>query len=254
MPSGWTRWIFEAFEFPYELVYPRRLNEGDLRKQYDVLIFVTDAIPLSDSDSGDDFAIFGEGPDEEAIPGEFQAWLGEVTVAETVPHLLRFVEEGGTLITVGNSTSMARHAGLPLSDHLVDGEGRPLGEADYYVPGSVLRVRVDNTQPLAYGMPGQLDVFFNNSPVMRLQPQAHTAGVTPVGWFDDDAPLRSGWAWGQNRLKDGIVIAQAQVGQGNLILLGPEVTHRGQPHGTYKLLFNGIHLAGATEVARPPIS
>jgi hypothetical protein len=254
MPSGWTRWIFETFEFPYELVFPQDLDKGDLKKQYDVLIFVTGAIPESDSGGRDGFAIFGEGPDEEAIPPEFRAWLGEVTVAETVPHLLRFMEEGGTLIAIGTSTSMARHAGVPLADHLVDGEGRPLGEADYYVPGSVLRVRVDNTRPLAFGLPDTLDVFFTNSPVMRLQPGAPGAGVAPVAWFADSRPLRSGWAWGQHRLKDGVAIAEARVGRGNLLLFGPEITHRGQPHGTFKFLFNGIHLAGATGSVNPPIS
>ncbi|MEJ2203996.1 MAG: M14 family metallopeptidase [Gemmatimonadota bacterium] len=254
IPSGWTRWIFETFEFPYELVYPSRLNEGDLRKQYDVLVFVTDAIPARDSDGGGGFAIFGEGPDEEAIPPEFRAWLGEVTVAETVPHLLRFMEEGGTVIAIGTSTALAGHAGLPLADHLVDGEGQPVSEADYYVPGSVLRVRVDNTRPLAFGVPDEVDVFFNNSPVLRLQPEAPRAGVTPVAWFDDSEPLRSGWAWGQHRLRDGIAIAEARVGRGHLFLFGPEITMRGQPHGTFKFLFNGIHLAGATEEARPPVS
>jgi hypothetical protein len=32
------------------------------------------------------------------------------------------------------------------------------------------------------------------------------------------------------------------VGRGTLVLLGPEVTFRGQPHGTFKFLFNGIYL------------
>ena len=49
-------------------------------------------------------------------------------------------------------------------------------------------------------------------------------------------------------------MAEAKVGQGNLFLLGPEVTNRGQPHGTFKLLFNGIYLAGAKERTRTPIS
>jgi len=34
------------------------------------------------------------------------------------------------------------------------------------------------------------------------------------------------------------------VGKGQLFLFGPELTFRGQPHGTFKFLFNGIYLAG----------
>jgi hypothetical protein len=254
MPSGWTRWIFEEFEFPYEVVYPQALDQGDLRDQYDVLVFVTGAIPAADRGSSDDFAIFGRGPDEESIPEEYKAWLGDVTVAETVPQLLQFMEDGGTVIAIGSSIAMAGHAGLPLSNHLVDGEGSPLGEEDYYVPGSVLRVKVDNSRPLAYGVRDEIDVFFSNSPVMRLEPGAVSAGVTPVAWFEGESPLRSGWAWGQRRLNGGLAMAEAKVGEGNLFLFGPEITMRGQPHGTFKFLFNGIFLSTAERRAARPIS
>ena len=176
-PSGWTRWLFEQFEFPYQLVYPKALNAGDLRKQYDVLIFVTDAIPETDRAAGG-FEIFGEAPED--IPEQYQAWLGSVTVKETVPHLIRFLQEGGTIVAVGSSMALARHAGLPVGNHLVDGEGAPLGEDDYYIPGSILRVKMDNTRPLAWGMREEADVFFDLSPVMRLEPGAQRAGVTPV--------------------------------------------------------------------------
>ncbi len=244
MPSGWTRWLFEQFEFPFKVVFPQELDAGDLRKQYDVLVFVTGAIPAADQ-AGGGFEIFGDAPS--SIPQEYRAWLGSVTVKETVPHLLRFLEEGGTIITVGSSTSMAAHAGLPMTNHLVDANGKPVGEADYYVPGSVLRLHVDTTRPIAWGLDEGLDVFFSNSPVFRLQPAAVAMGVKPVAWFDSPTPLRSGWAWGQHRLEGGVAIAEAKVGNGNLFLFGPEINQRGQPHGTFKLLFNGVFLAGATE-------
>jgi hypothetical protein len=253
MPSGWTRWIFEQFEFPYEVVYPKALSEVALRDRFDVLVFVTDAIPASDEGGGGWFEIFGQTPDEKSIPEEYQGWLGKVTVAETVPRLVDFLEDGGTIVAIGSSTAMASHAGLPLTNHLVDGNGVPLGEEAYYVPGSVLRARVDNTQPLAFGVPDEVDVFFNNSPVMRLAPAAVAAGVTPVAWFESDAPLRSGWAWGQHRLKGGLAVAKARVGEGNLFLFGPEIAMRGQPHGTFKFLFNGIYLATARKRTNPLI-
>jgi hypothetical protein len=142
---------------------------------------------------------------------------------------------------------MIRHAGLPVDNHLVDDEGAPLTPDVYYVPGSVLQVRGDNSQPLAWGMKDRVDVFFNNSPVVRLRPDTHMRGVTPIAWFDSDAPLRSGWAWGQHRLKGGVAIAEASVGSGKLYLFGPEILNRGQPHGTFKFFFNGIFLAGAEE-------
>ncbi|HSB09681.1 MAG TPA: peptidase, partial [Blastocatellia bacterium] len=102
--------------------------------------------------------------------------------------------------------------------------------------------------PLAYGMEAKLDVFFDNSPVFRLRPEASIKGLKPVAWFDSDRPLRSGWAWGQKYLQDGVAVAEARVGKGKLFLFGPEITFRGQPHGTFKFLFNGIYYGGAESV------
>lgn len=36
------------------------------------------------------------------------------------------------------------------------------------------------------------------------------------------------------------------IGKGRLIVYGPQVAFRAHPHGTFKLLFNGIH-CGASE-------
>ena len=248
MPSGWTRWLLEQFEFPFEVVYPPSLNDGDLASKYDVLVFVTGAIP-GDGDDDDRFARFRlPPPDPETVPAEYRSWLGRVSVDTTVPHLVEFLEQGGTLIAIGTSTIMGQHAGVPITNHLVDDEGKPLAREKYYVPGSVLQVRVDNSRPLAYGVGEHVDVFFNRSPVFRMLPDAEPRGVRPVTWFDSETPLRSGWAWGQSYLKDGIAIAEADVGRGKLFLFGPEILNRGQPHGTFKFFFNGIYLAGATPV------
>ncbi|HSG48723.1 MAG TPA: hypothetical protein VLA43_12965, partial [Longimicrobiales bacterium] len=209
MPSGWVRWLFEQFEFPFQMVYPQTLNAGNLRNQYDVLVFVTDAIPERDGGSSG-FEIFGSAPTD--VPAEYQDRLGEITVKETVPQLLAFMEQGGTIVTIGSSVALGEHVGLPLSNHLVDGEGKPLSQDEYYIPGTVLRVRVDNSQPVAWGLEDEVDVFFDHSPVLRLQPAAVAAGVTPLAWFDSDAPLRSGWAWGQQHLNGGLAMAQAKVG------------------------------------------
>ncbi|MFQ5703479.1 MAG: M14 metallopeptidase family protein [Gemmatimonadales bacterium] len=248
MPSGWTRWLLEKFEFPFEVVYPKTLDAGNLSEKFDILVFVTGAIPESDRESGGFAELFSREPDPSSIPAEYRERLGSITVATTVPRLIEFLEQGGTIITIGSSTILARHAGLPMADHLVDGNGKHLTQDVYYVPGSVLQVRVDNSRPLAYGMKQYADVFFDNSPVFRMLPDAQMRKVEAVAWFANDTPLRSGWAWGQNRLNGGVAVAEAKVGKGNLFLFGPEILNRGQPHGTFKFFFNGIYLAGATTV------
>ena len=44
MPSGWTRWLFEQYEFPFEVVFPPTLDAGDLKTKFDVLVFPDGAI------------------------------------------------------------------------------------------------------------------------------------------------------------------------------------------------------------------
>jgi hypothetical protein len=116
------------------------------------------------------------------------------------------------------------------------------------VPGSVLEVTVDNTQPLAYGIGEKLDVFYDNSPVFRLRPEAGIRGSKPVAWFSSDKPLRSGWAWGQEYLQNGIAVIDSAAGKGKLLLFGPEITFRAQPHASFKFLFNGIFYGPAEQV------
>jgi hypothetical protein len=179
------------------------------------------------------------------VPAEFRGWLGNVTVDKTVPQLKSFLEQGGTVITIGGSTVLAHHLGLPVENHLLEhtanGESRELPREKYYIPGSLLEVRVDSTAPLAAGMPSRAIVMFDNSPVFRLTPSATLAGIRPVAWFDSAAPLKSGWAWGEQYLEGGVAAATAQVGRGTLHLLGPEVLFRAQPHGTFKLVFNALY-------------
>ncbi len=248
MPSGWVRWMFEQFEFPFEVVFPGTLDAGRLNQRFDVLVFADGMIPAAAGGGGGRGGFGGGGPDPQSIPAEFRAQLGNITAAQTVPQLRAFLEAGGTIIALGSSTSIASHLGLPLENALVetvDGRQRPLPREKYYIPGSVLSARVDNTRAIAWGMGERADFFFDNSPVFRLAPGAEAAGVRRIAWFDSAAPLRSGWAWGQQVLENGVIAAEANVGRGRLFLFGPEVTFRAQPHGTFKFLFNGIHYGGA---------
>ena len=90
------------------------------------------------------------------------------------------------------------------------------------------------------------DLFFDDSPVFKLGPGAAAAGVKTIAYYDSPTPLRSGWAWGQNYLENGVVAAEAKVGKGKVLLFGPEILQRAQPHGTFKFLFNGIYYSVMT--------
>ena len=207
VPSGWTRYVLEKFEFPYTVVYPEALTQNDLGRKFDVLIFPDDA------------------------------------VAEPVAALRKFLEDGGTILAIGNSTKLGSQLELPVSNPLAN-----LTRRDFYVPGSLLEAKVDNGSPLAYGMPEHADFFFDNSPAFRV---ASSQDVKAVASFDSPAPLRSGWAWGQKYLEQSAAVVEASIGKGKLFLYGPEILFRSQPHGTYKLFFNGIYYGHAKPVTLP---
>ena len=122
-----------------------------------------------------------------------------------------------------------------------DASAQPLRRDEFYVPGSLLKVSVDTSHPLAHGMPGEAIVFFDNSPVFR----AGTGSTHVVAYYGPNS-LVSGWAWQADKLAGGAAVAEATIGDGTVILYGPEVAFRAQPHGTFRLLFNGIFY-GATK-------
>jgi hypothetical protein len=255
MPSGWTRWLLEQFEFPFQVVFAPELDKGGLRDKFDVLILVDGAIPGRGLAAIRPGAFGGDQPpvgtSEQNVPEEYRDRRGSITTATTVPQLRQFLECGGTILTIGSSTGLGQQLGLPVANHLVakdeEGKERPLARDKFYVPGSVLRVSVNPAHPLAWGLGEEADVMFSASPTFRLPNDAEKEGLRRVAWFDRKAPLRSGWAWGQEHLEGGVAVAEAKVGKGRLALFGPEILFRAQPHGTFKFLFNGIVQAGMGE-------
>ena len=141
MDSGWARWILEQFEFPFERVFPPKLDAGNLNAKYDVLVFVEGGIPAR-----------RRGAQAAAQPAagatsrrSIGPMLGRVTAdRDAFRRCGAFVENGGTVITIGASaTNLAQHLKLPIENHLVE-NGKPLPDAKFYAPGSVLTARVDS--------------------------------------------------------------------------------------------------------------
>jgi hypothetical protein len=250
MPSGQMRWLMEQYELPFRVVYPQELDAGNLRAKFDVLIFPENSIPGTGAGrggrgGGGGGGGGGRGQDTTSLPAEYRSWTGNVSAA-TIPKLKEFLNAGGRIVAIGpSSINIAQQLGLPVTNHLVERTptgtaGSPLPAEKYYVPGSLLEVAYDTTLDATRGEDSHGIVFFDNSPVMRLGPDAEAKGVKPIAWFENGTPLRSGWAWGQNYLDGGVAMAEAKYGQGTVYLYGPEITFRAQPAATFKLLFNAI--------------
>ena len=239
MPSGWVRWMMEQFHFDYSLLFPGEVDAGDLNEKYDVILFIGPGMPGGSGGYGG-----GGQPKQEEIPSDYHHMLGRLSVDKSIPQLKAFLENGGEIVTVGAATSLAYQLDLPVSSALVeivDGKEKNLPGDKYYIPGSVLQMNLDQSAAANYGMGAKADVMFSNSPVFKLAPGAANAGVKPLAWFGTESPLRSGWAWGQQYLKNGVTAFEAQIGKGKFYAYGPEITFRAQAHGTFKMLFNQLY-------------
>ncbi len=266
MPSGWTRFMLERFEFPFTVVCGAGFDDSALKSKYDVIIMPSGAAFRAGGGGGRGGRGGGGGgegapaatptaqPSDPDLRSLCQVTSGTGSGATAEANVRKFVEQGGVVVAAGSAAeSIAMTMQLPVTDYLVERQpgqpDRPLGGDKFYVPGSVLRVAVDPAAASAAGSEDHTDVFFNNSPVFRLQPDAAARGIRPVMWFDSASPLRSGWAWGQNYLEGGTTAFEATVGQGRVFAFGPEITFRAQPHGTFKFLFNSIYPVGGKAAA-----
>ncbi len=240
MPSGWVRFILERYDYSFDVVYAKDIDTGNLRSNYDVIVFVGGAIPAVGSRPATRNAT-----DENRIPAEFKNMLGRITAEKSIPQLQLFLNEGGNIVTIGSSTQLAYHLKLPVTNamvEIVNGEEKPLPRDKYYTPGSILSMSVDNNQPATSGLHAETDIYFDNSPVFKMNPTAVSSGIIkPLGWFAKDKVLRSGWSWGEAYLKNGVVAFEASVGKGKFYAFTPEITFRAQAHGTFKLLFNQLY-------------
>ena len=53
--------------------------------------------------------------------------------------------------------------------------------------------------------------------------------------------LLSGWILGEEHIRNRTAVCEVGLGKGRVVLLGFSVQNRGQPYGTFKLLFNAIY-------------
>jgi hypothetical protein len=220
MDEGWTRFVLEQFEFPYTSLFDRDVRAGGLRARFDVILL---------PDATYDSMLNGEAPG--TLPDPYTGGMTRNGVA----NLREFVSAGGTLVAMDRAAELPIAAfGLPVRDVAAAGARA----SDFYVPGSILRLRVDPSHPVAYGMPADAAAFFINSPAFEVNPNA--AGTRVVAEYPNRDVLMSGWMLGERTIAGRAAVVEVSIDKGRVILLGFRTQHRGQSHGTYKLLFNSI--------------
>jgi hypothetical protein len=212
MDEGWTRYVFDTFNVPYTSVGDAALRDRDLIGRFDAIILPSDRRRA-------------EADDVEAATGGLSA--------NGMDSLRSFVEQGGTLICFDGSCDLViKHFKLPLKNVLA---GRRSSE--FYCPGSILRLQVDTSDPIARGMAKNVDAYFINSSAFEATDRDQ---VRVIARYAGEDLLRSGWLLGEAHLKEKIALAEVNLGKGRVILFGFRPQHRGQTWGTFPFIWNAI--------------
>ena len=227
MDEGWTRWILERYEFPFESVGNRGLAEG-ITRRYDVLI-LPDAREevLAEGFQHE----YGEG--ESIVPPEFRGGIGKQGAAA----LKSFVSSGGTILAFNRAASYAiNRLGLPV-ENMVSG----VNNSRFFGPGTLVNVEADLSHPLCFGMQAESAVWFESGPVFRVR-RSSSGRVGRVLRYPAGGVLASGWLLGQGYMANRLAVVDVPLGRGRVVLFGIRPQYRGQSNATFKMVFNGLFL------------
>jgi hypothetical protein len=236
--EGWTRLLFDQWEFPYARVDADEIKKGGLNGKYDAILIADDTVR----------ALVGiEGREPSASPytaAEYAPEFNKTLGTSGVDALKDFVRSGGSLILLDHATELAMERfGIPVRNPLTG-----VSNKVFFVPGSSLRVHMDVSQPLAYGMPPETTVLFFNSVAFDIRNSNANDHVAVVARYHDRDLLEGGWLDGEKHLVQRPALLDVGYGKGRIAMIGFRAQNRDQAHGTFKILFNALYQAGAVIV------
>ena len=229
--EGWLRMVLDQYGFEYVNLYPEDIREGGLIDRVDVLI-----IPDMNRDAIMDGMMAQSRMDPKRYEKKYRVGVGE----QGTRMVHRFLEDGGTVIALNRACMYAVHDLYADAELVLEG----VGEKEFYCPGSLLRVLVDNTHPIGYGYGREEAVMFLHSPAFDVKD-----GYTIASYPETD-PLLSGWILGEKLIRGKSAVAEITAGDGTIVLMGCPPHFRNQTRACFKLLFNSIYYGAV----RTPVS
>jgi hypothetical protein len=221
LDEGWTRWLFDTWKVPYVSVVDSVMRAGKLRDHFDVIV-LPDQSPHE---------LFDGLP--RAYPAPYAGGLGQ----EGVAALRQFVTDGGTLVALNEASRFAVERLLLPVRNVLEG----VADDEFYAPGSIFRLELDASDPIARGVPAQSVAWYENGPAFDVldSSAARVVGRYPA---DADKVLLSGWALHPERVAGRGALVEVKLGTGRVVLFGFRPQYRGQSIATYPLLFNSLRL------------
>jgi hypothetical protein len=250
MDAGWTQWTLDEFRIPYTILRNEDFKSGDLRQRFDTIIFAQQRA---------ESILHGVKQGETTVrrTGELAVlqrpqYTGGITV-RGLANLEDFVRSGGTLIALDSASELPlQFLSIGARGLLRGGEGEE-GPNGYYCPGSILRIEVDNTNPIAFGMPKEAYAMSTGGQAfdITLLPEFNTGDrqIRSFAKYADKNLLASGWISGERAVLGKSIALESRVGNGRVVMFGFRPQFRAQSHGTFKMLLNAIYLGSAKTLA-----
>jgi hypothetical protein len=219
MDEGWTEWLLDTHEFRYTPISSADVRAGNLNAKYDVILFASDNANTIVS-----------GYSAQRVPEKYAGGIG----ADGVRALDAFVRAGGTMVALNQSANFAIDSlKLPVRNVV-----RGISSREYFASGSILEVITDPSHPVMAGMPERAKVFSDGSPVFTTLEGFQGAALAK--YDTSGSPLLSGYLLGEKFLNRYAAALDVKHGDGHVILIGFRPQWRGQPFGTFRVVFNSV--------------
>jgi hypothetical protein len=231
MDEGWTRWMLDHYRFPYKSLLDAEVRSGKLREKYDAIILPDQsASAITNGLRAGNEAGTSEEDQLGRYPAEFAGGLGDAGIRA----LVEFVSEGGTLITFNNASNFPiEKMNAPVRNIL-----KGVSVRDFYCPGSILRIQLDDKSPISFPLGKDAVAWFEASPVFEATDAERVRVI--ARYPESETPLLSGWILGDQLLKGKAALVEVKMGKGRIIMFGFRPQYRGQSLATFPLVFNAM--------------
>jgi hypothetical protein len=236
---GWVRYGFDRYETPYNLIYKDELKKGHLHGRFDIIIIPSQGrnaksivydipmhgkpLPYTKTAQFKYLGDYGSSPD-------IRGGMG----LDGLEELRKFVDEGGTLITLGEASSIPGEFGL-LADINVDHPSKA-----FYAPGPVVSAKVlAPANPIFYGYTEEtLSVRWASNSLLSvpLQYKNDVLMEFPGGTKN----VLSGLMAGAEEVKHRPAVVAVPSGSGQILMFATNPIYRWQNFGEYRMLYNAM--------------
>ncbi len=252
MDAGWTQWTLDEYRIPHTILRNEDFQRGDLRQRFDTIIFAQQR-----AESILHGVKMGEATARRAGTGELAVqqrpeFTGGIAL-RGLANLEDFVRSGGTLVTLDSATELPLQF-LPLGARglLKASDNGEETSGGYYSPGSILRIEVDSTNPIAFGMPKEVYAMSTGGQAFEitLLPEFNQGErqVRSFAKYAEKNLLASGWISGERAVLGKSIGVESRLGAGRIVMFGFRPQFRAQSHGTFKMLLNAIYLGSAKKL------